>query len=253
MIPRLSTNLYATVSTPEQWVVGFNAAHGAVLGRDLTIDEILDTESNTLLGYLLSGDIDPSMFHQANLRAYAGSHTLLTDLLDRVLDKYARLRVLPVVSLTMGDIARRMQDRAALDQAGVTATVGPGQSITVRAAQAVRVPITGALASDAEHYGGVAISRIEVPAGGTITVPLAPRGGASAGSGPGDNGPSGSVKVAASAGGTNDGGCALAPSIRPWAPGRGSCCAWLAAALIVAASRPRRDRTQPRRRPGRAR
>ncbi len=126
MIPRFATNLYANVSTPDEWVQSYNALNGATVGRNLTIDEILESESATLLTHLLAGDINPVMFHQANLRAYDGTHTLLTDLTDRLISKYTALRVLPIVSLQMNEMGARMQDRAARDPAGVSATIHPG-------------------------------------------------------------------------------------------------------------------------------
>ncbi len=53
-------------------------------GRNLTYAEILDDQSSLLLSYLLKGDMDPWMFHQPNLRAYDGVHSLLGDLLEVV-------------------------------------------------------------------------------------------------------------------------------------------------------------------------
>jgi hypothetical protein len=111
MIPRRPTSLFYDVSTPAAWVAAYNARYRAHWGRDLGFDDILEQESDTLLGYLLRGDGAPWMFHQANLRAYDGARSLLTDLLDRVLAKYARYFTLPVVSLPMQEIGRRMADR----------------------------------------------------------------------------------------------------------------------------------------------
>jgi hypothetical protein len=172
MIPRLATNLYANVSTPTEWMASYNATYRATWGRDLSLDEIIDHESDNLLGHLLLGDIRPVMFHQANLRKNDGTHTLLTDLVDRLIAKYAALRVLPIVSLPMDEMGARMVQRAQRDAAGVAATIQPGQSITIRATQAARVPVTGAAAPGAEAYGAVIISRVDVPAGGAVTVPL---------------------------------------------------------------------------------
>jgi hypothetical protein len=247
MIPRLATDLYANVSTPAEWLAAYNATNRATWGRDLTMDEILEHDASTLLAHVLAGDIDPVMFHQANLRAYDGTHTLLTDLVDRLLAKYEALRVLPIVSLPMNEMGARMQDRAALATAGVSATIGPGSVMTVRASQAVRVPITGAYAAGAEVYGAVTISRVDVPAGGEVTVPLAPPmnddGGADGATAAADAAhPVVATNVSAPAGGC---GCALPPG----APGRGArLAAGLAAiAAAVAAARARAGRrSRPR-------
>jgi hypothetical protein len=241
MIPRLATDLYANVSTPAEWLDAYNATNRAAWGRDLTMDEILEHDANALLAHLLAGDIDPVMFHQANLRAYDGTHTLLTDLVDRLLVKYEALRVLPVVSLPMNEMGARMQDRAALETAGVSATIGPGSVITVRASQAARVPITGAYAADAEVYGAVTISRVDVPAGGEVTLPLAPpgsdggAGGADATAAVDAAHPAVATNVTAPGGGGC--GCALASG----APGPGArLLASLAAIAAALAARARR-------------
>jgi MYXO-CTERM domain-containing protein len=231
MIPRVATGLYAAVSTPADWVAEYNSLNQAASGRALAYDEIVDKESEALLGHLLAGDLTPWMFHQANLRAYDGTHTLLTNLLDKLLEKYARLRVLPLVTLSMSDVAARMRARTGLQAAGVVATIGPGQTITVRAANAARVTITGARAPDARTYGAIVISTIDVPAGGTVTVPLAEAGGTDAGGTPGAS-PGQNLP-----GGSGGCGCALGPGSSPHA---GSGAVALLAALGLAARRGRR-------------
>jgi hypothetical protein len=189
MVPRVSTNLYANVSTPTEWVSSYDALIPNSSGPAFSYDQIIDRESGPLVTHMLEGDIDPWMFHQSNLRAYDGMHTLFTDLADRLLAQYQALRVLPIISLSMAEIAARMQDRAALQSAGLVATIGPGRTITLRAASAVRVPVTGARGSNAETYGQVTISMVDVPAGGQISLPLvtaapAPDGGATPSSAP---------------------------------------------------------------------
>jgi MYXO-CTERM domain-containing protein len=236
MIPRIADDLYANVSTPAEWVDEFNALNAARLGRTLAIDEILDAESDVLLGYLLDGNIEPWMFHQANLRLYDGSHALLTDLLDRTIAKYAALRVLPVQSPTMEEAGQRMQDRLQRESANVTATIHAGQ-ITVRATTAARVPITGAKGDGAESYGAFVITRVDVPAGGEVSVPI-PHVGPTPGAVPGgvvvpDGGAPGAVA-------TSQSGCGCRM-------GSGGTSAWsltlaLAAALALLARRPRGPR-----------
>jgi hypothetical protein len=65
-----------------------------------------------------------------------------------------------------------LRDRAQQGSAKVTATIHFGRSITLAAEQAIRVPVTGARASGAETYGAFTVSRVSVPAGGTVTIPL---------------------------------------------------------------------------------
>jgi hypothetical protein len=216
MIPRLATNLYANVSTPDMWASSYNWLNSATLAGNLTIDEVLDRESTTLLTHVLGGDIYPVMFHQANLKAYDGTHTLMTDLVDRVLMKYGALRVLPVVSLQMNEMGARLQDRAARDTAGVTATIRPGKSITIGAAHAVRVPVTGAVGAIAETYGAVTISRVSLAGGDEVTLPLVGAGSSDGGSdGAGSGTPSSQPQGDPVTPGGKSGGCSCALAADP--------------------------------------
>jgi hypothetical protein len=112
------------------------------------------------------------MFHQANLRAYDGTHSLLGDLLDRTLAKYNNLFVLPILSPTMDDLGQRMAKRMQYNTAGVTARIVPGKSITLTAQQPATVPITGLHTEGNESYGGQSISYITLSAGQVVTVEL---------------------------------------------------------------------------------
>jgi hypothetical protein len=237
MVPRIANNLYADVSTPAEWIDYYDTLQG---GGARTVDQILDTESDTLVGYLLDGNLDPWMFHQANLRLYDGTHALLTDLLDRTIAKYAALRALPVMSPTMEETGQRMLERAQRERAGVTATIHPGQSITLQATAAARVPVTGAAGDGAESYGALVITRADVPGGGAITIPLA------AGPGGADAGADGGIgRGAFGAGGAGSSGCGC----RLGAPGASAdaVALLLSIGLLLAtrATRPRGGRRRP--------
>ena len=101
IIPRRPTNLFFNVSTPEVWQEEYNAIYRSFWGRDLSYEEILDFEANVLVRRVLRGESNPWMFHQANTRDYGGGRSLLSDLHDRVLRKYAAVSKLPIVSATM--------------------------------------------------------------------------------------------------------------------------------------------------------
>jgi hypothetical protein len=242
MIPRLATNLYANVSTPEQWASSYDYLNSAAGRAGWSIAQIEDSESSTLLTHLLAGDIYPVMFHQTNLHAYDGTHALLTDLIDQVISKYAALRVLPIVSLPLDEMGARMQDRAARDAAGVSATVTPGKSITLRATQAVRVPVTGAVGDSPEVYGAVTISRVTLAAGAEVTLPLADLS-ADGDAGTGADGGRGAVLTTQQTGastGTSGGGCACALVHQRGSDGRPALL-WIAfTAAAVARARSRR-------------
>ena len=173
MIPRRPVNLFYNVTAPAEWTAEYNYLYRAYWGRDLTYAEILDKESDVLLQYMLRGEIDPWMFHEANLRAYDNVHTLLGDLLDTTLQKYARIFVLPPSSVDQVSLGTSMANRMAYNAAGVTASFVPDQkTITITAADDAVVPVTGLCADGYEVYGGQCITRVSLAAGQSITYGL---------------------------------------------------------------------------------
>ncbi|HKQ98943.1 MAG TPA: hypothetical protein VJV75_13795 [Candidatus Polarisedimenticolia bacterium] len=173
MIPRRPVNLYYNVSTPAQWTAEYNSIYHAYWGRDLTYSEILDKESDVLLQYMLRGEIDPWMFHQANLRAYDGTRTLLGDLLDRVIGKFTRLSNLPILSPNQVDLGKFMKERMQFNAGGVRASIAPADgTVTLSAASPVVVPVTGLCKGTYETYGGQCISRVSLGAGQSVTLTL---------------------------------------------------------------------------------
>ena len=59
MIPRYPTNLYFNVSTPAEWAPEYNCMYAGYWGRNLTYEEILGNISDTMVTYLLKGDLNP--------------------------------------------------------------------------------------------------------------------------------------------------------------------------------------------------
>ena len=179
-VPRRATNLFFNVSRPAEWTSEYNCLYRGYWGKDLSYSEVLDKESDMMLSYLLNGDIDPLMFHQANLRAYDGTRTLLTDLIDATLAKYNRHYTLPIQSPTQEQIGQKMAERMQYNGAGVSARVippgaaGPGDpgSITITAQKAATVPVTGLKTNGADVYGGQHISYVKLAAGQSVTIPL---------------------------------------------------------------------------------
>jgi hypothetical protein len=175
MIPRRPTNLYYNVGNPTDWANEYNYIYHSYWGRDLTYSEILDKESDVLLEYVLRGEIDPWMFHQTNLTAYDGVHTLLGDLLDRTLQKYTAIFNLPIRSLTHAAIGDWTRARMQYNAAGVRATVSPALgTMTITATQAAVVPVTGLCGPSSESYGGQCISHVALSPGETRTVTYGP-------------------------------------------------------------------------------
>lgn len=173
MIPRRPNNLFYNVSNPAQWQGEYNQIHGAYWGRPLSYQENLDKESDVLVRYLLRGENDPWMFHIANLRAYEGGRTLLTDLLDCTLKKYRASFNLPIVTVQMHQLGKRIARQTVAAHANVQVTIKPGVSITLRSDRAVHVNITGLREGSWVDYGGQSVSTVAVPQGTAITLSVA--------------------------------------------------------------------------------
>jgi hypothetical protein len=172
-IPRRPTNLFFNVATPAKWVQEYNAIYATFWGRNLTYAEILDKESQFLLFYMLRGDIDPQMYHQANMRAYDGAHSLLSDLHDLAFQKLRRFSNLPVESPDMVRVGRKMADTMARNASSLRATLKPGESITLTSPTALRVMVSGVcMLLGSEVYAGKCITPVNVPAGGTVSLAL---------------------------------------------------------------------------------
>ena len=181
MIPRRPVNLFYNVTTPTEWTNEYNFLYRSYWGRDLSYAEILGKESDVLLQYLLRGEIDPWMFHEANLRAYDSVHTLLGDLLDRTLDKFSGLVVLPVRSLDMIELGQSTRNRMNANAAGLQCSIAPSQgTITLLATnRAAVVPVTGLCSDGAENYGGQCITRVSLQPGQSVTYQFKTPGGQS--------------------------------------------------------------------------
>ena len=152
--------------------------------------------------YMLNGENDPWMFHQANVRNYDGAgHSLLSDVLDAAFHKYEAVMTLPIVSPTMDNLAARVKNRMALDASGVVATIAGG-SLSVTVAHAATVPVTGLCVAGAENYGGQTISYLTLTDGQTATYPLGSCGSAAGTGGtPGNVGSGGAPGTNTGAGG----------------------------------------------------
>jgi len=174
-VPRRPNNLYFNVSTPEEWLAEDNCLYPVgAFGHVDTYDQLLERESDVLFTYLVKGDINPWMFHQTNLRAYDGTRSLLSDLLDRTLAKYGRSFTLPVLSPTMDDLAGRVAQRMERNAAGVTAALElsstGASSVTVSAPFPATAALTGVATPQAEIYGGQPIASVPLSAGEQVTL-----------------------------------------------------------------------------------
>jgi hypothetical protein len=172
MIPRYPTNLYFNVDTPAAWTAEYNCMYRSYWGRDFTYSDVLNNISDTWVGYLLNGDMDPLMFHQPNARAYDGVHSLLGDLIDLTVAKYSKLVKFPILSPSMRDIGDRMIARQQYNEAGISAQIISGLGLLVTAKKPVTVPITGLKMLGAESYAGQTIAHVALRAGQYKFIPI---------------------------------------------------------------------------------
>jgi hypothetical protein len=180
-VPRHPTNIFFNCSVPEEEVDLYNVLYQGYFGRALSYDELLEIDTEFGMRYMVSGDIDPLMFHQANLRFWTGDdgkrHSLFTDWIERAVARYLELMNLPIQTLTMSEIAQRMLEREQLNRCAPAATLvedAAGSSLELVTTAACRVPITG-LAADAGHveiYGGQPTTTVNMTANSVRTIPL---------------------------------------------------------------------------------
>lgn len=184
-VPRHPTSVFYDTATRAAAVDEYNTIYRAYWGRDLAYNEIIDVDTEFGLHYLLSGDIDPLMFHQANLRGEqvdAVNRCLLCDWVEAAATRYAALLGAPISTLAQRDIASAMMARAAYDACGATATyvegagAGDGRPDTLELSSlaACSVPITGVDSplGLVEIYGGIPTTEVTLTPKTTVTLPL---------------------------------------------------------------------------------
>jgi hypothetical protein len=178
MVPRHANNLFFNVADPDGWAAEYQCIYtGQAPYSAYTYQQIRDNISDSFVVNMLKGDMDPQMFHQPNLVAYDGTHSLLSDLVDETFSAYASLYKLPVLSPTLQELAASMQARNTYNQSGVTASLVGNTSISIMIPSgaplsSATIPVTGLNSTGAEVYGGQNISHIQVNVGQTVTLPL---------------------------------------------------------------------------------
>src|SRR5207253_11048375 len=109
---------------------------------------------DALVQLMLRYEPYPCMFHQSNLSSYQDTRSLFTDVIDRTLQKFAEISLLPVLSLPQSEIGKLLTDRMSWLGSGAHATLIPGESITVSAVNGARIPVTGICTRECGDYGG---------------------------------------------------------------------------------------------------
>ena len=180
LVPRHANNLYFNVATPDGWTAEYQCIYSGTQYSSYDYLNILDNISQSFVANMVKGDMDPQMFHQPNLVAYDGTHSLVGDLYDSTFNLYLSLFKLPVLSPTLDQVGQAMQQRNNYNLSGMTASlvnagsVDASISITVPTGTvaSATIPVTGLSSNGSEVYGGQNISHINVNAGDTIALPL---------------------------------------------------------------------------------
>src|SRR6185503_2162885 len=115
LVPRRPNDMAYFATTPAEWLDWYNGATGS----DLTYAQLLQQVSGNIFDYLMRGDADPWMFHQANLRSYDGVHSILGNVIDRAVLRFEKKMRVPVRTPTMEETALRFARRLNVDTAGV--------------------------------------------------------------------------------------------------------------------------------------
>jgi len=189
-IPRRATNIFyntksgqnsATGSLPDEYnhfygpngILRIGGPGGAPFFTvNQTYAQIIDSESNALVNYMLNGEWYPSMYHQSNLIRYSGQKSLYSDLMDATLNKFAKISNLPVSSLPQTTIGQMMESRMAFLNANVTGKYVPGQGITLTSTAAASAPLTGVCVGTCSSYGGQNQSSVSVSPTASTLIPL---------------------------------------------------------------------------------
>ncbi|MCC6588324.1 MAG: hypothetical protein IT168_16650 [Bryobacterales bacterium] len=168
LIPRRATGIFYNTSRPEVGVAGsetdeYNHLFGPLgilkvnglpfFGADQTYDDIVNSESNVLMGYMLKGEMYPLMFHQGNLYQYREGGSLLTDVADAALRKFTSRMTFPVESWPQSTIGRVLEQRLHMQDAGLKAVWKPGEGVQLTASRDVTVWMTGVCGDPCERYG----------------------------------------------------------------------------------------------------
>jgi hypothetical protein len=173
-IPRRPNNLFFNIGDQGGWVQEYDCIYaGQPPFETFGYQQILDNISQSFVMQMLQGDADPEMFHQTNLSAYDGVHSVFSDLVDDTFTLYQTYFNLPVQSLDEDQLGQFMLNHRDVNNSGLVATLNNGQSrtITFTVQNGATIPVTGLVSAGAENYGGQYISHINLTAGQTVTIP----------------------------------------------------------------------------------
>jgi hypothetical protein len=187
-IPRHATAIFYNVTTPYANNVGsitdeYNFFYGPngyfqlpggqpFFNSNQSYEQIVERESDALLGYMFKYEMYPVMFHQSNHYRYAGGNSIFTDVLDSTMAKFGLLANIPVISTKQSELGEMLKERKAYLDSGVEAIFYPAErkiELTVR--QEATIPMTGVcVAGSCETYAGERHSFVLAKPGETTVI-----------------------------------------------------------------------------------
>jgi len=175
LLPRYPTALFFNVSRPATLRDEYNYMfHESYLERGMdpattpgaspkprSYQEILELDTEQAVIRMLSYSPWAHYFHQTNLRDYNTGRTLLSDWLEKALERYEQFATLPIVSLPYYEVGRQTEERLAARDAGIEGTWYPQQDrIVLKAKRKARIRVTGL--KGGKLYGGQRSSTLAV-------------------------------------------------------------------------------------------
>jgi hypothetical protein len=173
IVPDWPTNIAYFATTAAQETQFYNSFYGPngkfpYWPTDLTYDQLMNYETDQVLGRVASGSLYTNTFHIGNLRDYSGGRTLVSDWADRVLAKYSALYRVPVLSPTWGALASYAVGRNAHFAelaAGVTAVYDAAtNTVTVTSPASGSLTVSGAQTTGSQAYGPELSAKITLTA-----------------------------------------------------------------------------------------
>jgi hypothetical protein len=179
-VPRRPTNIFYNTVNPYLGAVGsqtdeYNYFYGPngisrvggpggppFFNTDQSYAQIVEREAQFVVLNMLRGEVYPVMFHQANLSRYNGMDSLLTDFIKATLEKFRGFSNIPARSLSLSDIGEVVEDRMAFNASGVSATLTPGLTLSIRVSKSATIPITGLCRLGCEQNGPQSITLYSV-------------------------------------------------------------------------------------------
>ena len=178
LVPRWPTNVFYSVTNPDQAVAGYNSVYAPggtapFWDHALNYSEFLDKETDIALSHLLSGGAFPHYMHQDNLKQYSPGHSLAYDWEAALLTKYTSYTNLPLRTLRWDDLGAYVKSRTSYMHSNLSGTWNrTAKTLSLTSPSGGAVYVTGATLASNQMYAGQNIGSASLSAGQSLTVPV---------------------------------------------------------------------------------